>query len=153
SPRAHGSPPARTIRSSTSASDAMTSKAKHVIRGDAHALPPVPQPAPGTHPWRDRILITLFVLAIAIPFVGVFKNHKVQVTAFETRRAAPWPYVARNLKELRALPAEFEPAFADRFGGRNTLITFHHVVEAILFEHSPVSNLMIGRDGWLYFLG
>jgi hypothetical protein len=118
-----------------------------------HASPLVPAPAPDTHPWRDRVMIALFALALAVPMIGTLFNYDIEVTAFENRRTAPWPYVARNLAELRTLPSQFEAAFADRFGGRDVLIALHHFVKLMVFDAAPVPNVMVGRDGWLYFLG
>ena len=56
-------------------------------------------------------------------------------------------------RSARGWPARFDAAFADRFGGRNALIALHHWTKAVGFGVSPVANVMIGRDGWLYFLG
>src|SRR4029079_9722450 len=122
-------------------------------RADAISLPPVPPPAPDTHRLRDRAVIALFVLALGVPLLGVIRNYRLDVTAFENRRTAPWPYAARNLRELRALPAKFEAAFGDLCGVRNVLIALHHSIKAMLFDAPPVPNLMIGQDGWLFFLG
>ena len=54
---------------------------------------------------------------------------------------------------LRTFPGEFERAFADRFGGRDALVLLHHRALVGVFGVSPAPNVMIGRDGWLYFLG
>jgi alginate O-acetyltransferase complex protein AlgJ len=49
--------------------------------------------------------------------------------------------------------SRFEQAFNDRFRGRNLLLLIDHTAVAGLFRTSPVSNVLLGRDGWLYWLG
>jgi hypothetical protein len=116
---------------------------------DALALPPVPPPAPATHPWRDRALAIGFYAALALPGLALLETAGRERLAFELRKAAPWPKPAWS----RALAADFERAFGDRFGGRDLLLGFHHVALADVFRVSPVPIVLFGRDNWLYFLG
>ena len=114
---------------------------------DPLALPPVPPPAPATHRWRDAILATGFCIALACGGLGALR--KPAELEFEFRALAPWP----AFSFARSFPGAFERAFADRFGGRSALLRLHHRAMVDLFGVSPASNVMIGRDGWLYFLG
>lgn len=120
---------------------------------DPFAAPSVPVEAPSSHPRRDRLLIGLFALALALPLGGAIARRNVTVTAFENRLATPWPAVAMGRETPRNWPPAFERAFADRFGGRERLIALHHATKALGFGVSPVDKVLIGRDGWLYFLG
>jgi alginate O-acetyltransferase complex protein AlgJ len=122
-------------------------------RHDPLALPPVPPPARSDHPARDRILVALFGMALAVALAGTIIKRNVTITTYENRSAAPWPSRPTSLAEARAWPAKFEAAFADRFGGRNTLIALHHWTKAVGFGVSPAANVVIGRDGWLFFRG
>ena len=54
---------------------------------------------------------------------------------------------------LREYPARFERFFDDRFGLRGKLVDADHWVKAIVFGVSPVSKVLIGKSGWLYFRG
>jgi hypothetical protein len=58
---------------------------------------------------------------------------------------------------MLATPAKFGAAFgqalADRFGMRSALIVAQHWALVDIFGVSPVANVMIGRDGWLFWLG
>jgi alginate O-acetyltransferase complex protein AlgJ len=114
---------------------------------DPLALPRVPPPAPEDHRRRDRILALLFVLAL--PLIALVDPLGDFSTVWENRNPAPWPQLA----PLKDFPARFEQAFADRFGGRKLLLLVDHAVVAALFRTSPVSNVMMGREGWLYWLG
>jgi len=116
-------------------------------RADPLALPQVPPPAPATHPRRDAMLAAGFCAALALGGLGVLRAPAA--LEFEFRALAPWPVP----KMLRTFPGEFERAFADRFGGRSALLRLHHRAMVDLFGVSPAPNVMIGRDGWLYFLG
>jgi hypothetical protein len=121
--------------------------------GDPLALPTVPAPALPTHPVRDRVLALLFVLAIALPPLALIRTATRASTLFENRPPAAWPALATATASWTDFTRGFERAFADHFGGRNALIRVDHVVKAGVFGVSPVPNVMIGRDGWLFFLG
>ena len=102
---------------------------------------------------RDRAIVVLFVLALALPGVALLGSGFRDMTRFENRAAAPWPHpvlLARIDGEFRR---RFESAFQDRFGGRDALVHLHHLVKVAVFGVSPVRKVIIGRDRWLYFLG
>ncbi|HET9046508.1 MAG TPA: hypothetical protein VFO33_06095, partial [Casimicrobiaceae bacterium] len=118
-----------------------------MARADPLALPPVPAPAPASHRMRDAILAAGFCAALALGALGTLR--KPAELKYEFRALAPWPAASF----ARSFPGAFERAFADRFGGRDGLLRFHHRAMVDIFGVSPAANVMIGRDGWLYFLG
>lgn len=120
---------------------------------DPLALPSVPPEAVADQRWRDLAVAWLFGIALAAPLVGAVVNRDRTLTPFENRPAAAWPALPGDAVARRAWPAAFEAAFADRFGGRDRLIATHHALLARVFGVSPVDQVLIGRDGWLYFLG
>lgn len=120
---------------------------------DPLALPSVPPEAAADHRWRDGAVALLFGLALAAPLMGAVLHRHRTLTQFENRAAATWPAPPVDAASRRAWPAAFEAAFADRFGGRDRLIATHHALLARAFGVSPVDKVLIGRDGWLYFLG
>jgi hypothetical protein len=117
-------------------------------RPDPLALPPVPQPAPATHPWRDLALVALLALGLSLPGLALVVTWSRTTTHFENRPTAPWPTAL-----AAGFTAAFERALADRFGGRDAMIRLHHRVKAVLFGVSPVRQVLLGRDGWLYYAG
>ena len=119
---------------------------------DPLALPAVPPPAPGDHPRRDALVAAAFVLALVLAGLGAFRARGETDLAYEQRRAAPWP-AQGDTAGAREATAAFERAFGDRFGGRRALVRAHHAIKAIGFGVSPVPKVLLGRDGWLYFLG
>ena len=116
---------------------------------DPLALPPVPPPAPATHPLRDAIVATLFGAALALTGLAALKTPAQTTLDLENRSIAAWPRFAPS----PTFTADFERAFGDRFGARTALFRLHHVALAELFGVSPVANVLLGRDDWLYFLG
>ncbi len=117
---------------------------------DSLRLPTVPPPAPATHSWRDRILIAL--VAILLPVMAVVDPLGGAAISWEKRRASTWPSV-HGLTSPAEFGAAFSQAFADRFGMRSALIVLQHWALVDIFGVSPVWNVMIGRDGWLIWLG
>ncbi len=117
---------------------------------DSLRLPTVPPPAPATHPWRDRALIA--IVAVLLPVMATLDPLRGAAIKWEQRRAAAWPPVA-----MLASPATFgaalDKAFADRFGMRSALIVAQHWALVDIFGVSPVATVMIGREGWLFWLG
>jgi hypothetical protein len=116
---------------------------------DPLALPRVPPPASSRHPARDALMAIMFFATIAAMGAGAFRPRAQATLDNENRALAPWPKPAL----ARAFPVDFEHAFVDRFGGRDTLLRIHNRVLVRAFGVSPSPNVLIGRDGWLYFLG
>lgn len=112
----------------------------------------VPLPAPAGHPVRDALLVVMLLVPLIGAGLGAYLSRSLETLPFEKRRTHPWPSPA-SVTSVREFTAAFERAFDDRFGGRERLARLHHVVEARVFATSPVPNVMLGRNDWLYFLG
>ena len=115
--------------------------------------------ASGYLPQRTRpagfslAIVVLFVAMLLVPLAGAFLRPDSGIASFEKRRAEGWPELRLTRPGLKAFPAEFERYFNDHFGSRGTLIALDHWAKAVVFGISPVPEVMIGTDGWLYFLG
>jgi alginate O-acetyltransferase complex protein AlgJ len=118
-------------------------------RVDPLTLPPVPPLARATHPLRDFVLAFVFVVALLLTGLAALKTPAQPVLEFENRMVTPWPPTKWNA----AFTTSFERAFGDRFGARNTLLQAHHLALLYGFDVSPATNVLLGRDDWLYFLG
>ena len=123
--------------------------ARDTIATDPLALPRVPPTAPRQHRRRDVVACVLFVAATATMGLAAFRTHPPHALAGENRAIAPWPPLAA----ARDFVPAFEQAFADRFGARATLLRFHNRVLVRAFGVSPAPNVLIARDGWLFFKG
>ncbi len=122
------------------------------MESDRLALPPVPAPAPDSHPVRDRVLVALFALALVVPLGGLLMKPGERTIPFENRNAEPWPTLSPT-PSMRDVVSGFERAFADRFGGRDALIRLYRDASLLVFHRSPAPKVLIGRNGWLYFTG
>jgi alginate O-acetyltransferase complex protein AlgJ len=118
-------------------------------RNDPLTLPPVPPPAPATHPLRDFLLAFVFVVGLVLTGLAALQPPAQPALEFENRMVTPWP----PLTWTNAFTTSFERAFGDRFGARNTLLRAHHLALLYGFDVSPATNVLLGRDDWLYFLG
>jgi hypothetical protein len=97
---------------------------------------------------RDLVASIAFVVAIAAIGLASFMPARSAKLTAENRAIVSWPTSITS-----RFPAEFERAFADRFGARDLLLRLHHRVLVRAFGVSPAPNVLIGRDGWLYFKG
>jgi len=98
--------------------------------------------------WRDIVASVAFVVAIAAIGIAAFVPRHGTALANENRATASWPAHA-SLDFTRS----FERAFADRFGARGELLKLHNHLLVRVFGVSPAQNVLLGRDGWLYFKG
>ncbi len=99
----------------------------------------------------DRLLVSLFVVALVVPFVGTWL-HWDGVGQLAENRAAQHSRRRRPLwAEASKLSDHFLSFYSDHFGFRNTLI---HGANALLFHIAGPANggsAIVGKDGW-YFL-
>ena len=116
--------------------------------GEGLALPRVPPPAPTRHRRRDTFGSLLFVVTIAAMGVAAFWPHAQAKLDMENRALERWPTTW-----TRAFTSSFERAFSDRFGGRDALLRLHNRTLVRAFGVSPAPNVLIAREGWLFFLG
>jgi alginate O-acetyltransferase complex protein AlgJ len=109
----------------------------------------IPVPAPADHTMRDRVVAILFALGIAWPGLALVFTWDRALTRFENRPTAAWPPPAL----ARDFPPAFDRAFSDRFGGRDALVRLHHGGLLRVFGVSSLDTVMVGNDGWYYWLG
>jgi hypothetical protein len=109
-------------------------------------LPDRPRPR-----WFDRLISSLFVAVIGAPLATMHWDSNVEI--FENRAAQPKPEWPQTRQELRDYPVKLERYFDDNFGLRRELLALDHWTKVVLFHSSPVPVVLLGRSGWLYFLG
>src|SRR5262249_19364446 len=100
----------------------------------------------------DGILVGFFALAIATP-VGVQLVGANTRKISENRLLAERPAWPSDCETLAAFPARFEAYFNDHFGFRDTLIRWHNYAMVRWLGTSPSPQVVVGRQGWLYFAG
>ena len=98
---------------------------------------------------RDRLLALLFAVGIAWPGLALLFTWDRAQTRFENRPTGAWPALALS----RDFAPAFDRAFSDRFGGRDALVRLHHGGLLRVFGVSSLRTVMVGDDGWYYWLG
>jgi hypothetical protein len=101
---------------------------------------------------RDRVLSGLFLLVLFLPtlMAGIFRE-KPRDQLQEKRRLAEMPRFPIDIDATEAFPRRFEAYFNDHFKLRETLIRSHNRLKIKLLKESPQRDVLMGRDGWLFF--
>jgi alginate O-acetyltransferase complex protein AlgJ len=108
-----------------------------------------PEPPPQVSPQRwllAAVFLTLILMPLADSALGL--DHARSLN--EKRLPAKFPKFATGGSGLRAFLAGLEAYYADHFGFRKRLLRWEQRWKAALFHESTVSDVMIGRDGWLF---
>jgi alginate O-acetyltransferase complex protein AlgJ len=104
------------------------------------------------HPTRfGAALVVLFATVLSIGLIGSFGDRAD--LADENRRPAALPGLSSSTEDWLAFPGRFERYFNDHFGSRRRLLAIDHWVNAAIFGVSSVPTVLVGKEGWLYFLG
>lgn len=101
---------------------------------------------------RRRILLVTagwFLIALWLPLIQMGVHLFPEVPTAEKRQAvAAPPLTGRN---LRLFGRVYEPYFRDQFGLRDHLLRWENLLLLRVFHVSPVSKLIFGRDGWIFY--
>ena len=93
-------------------------------------------------------VISLFVI-MAVPFLLFFVFPTQSTT--ENKKLSQMPEIINerglNLNYLEDLSLYFE----DRFAFRNYMVDINSQIRGRIFMTSPEDDVIIGRDGWLYY--
>jgi hypothetical protein len=101
----------------------------------------------------ELLLAAVFLVLILLPLADSALGLDRAPTLNEKRMPAQFPKFAPGLGGLRAFLAGLEAYSADHFGFRKRLLRWEHRWKRDLFHESTVSDVMIGRDGWLFLAG
>ncbi|MDE6657581.1 MAG: hypothetical protein K2J88_03230 [Oscillospiraceae bacterium] len=93
----------------------------------------------------------LFFIICAIPAVSMIFNSSEDSTS-ENRQLAEMPnFQDENGKFNQNWSAEFQAYVSDHFGFRKELVKADSTLKANLFHVSAEEDVIIGKDGWLYY--
>ncbi len=95
------------------------------------------------------IFIVLFFGFCAVPLIGMLLGHK-NVNA-EKRALAAAPAVFTKDGFNAGFTREFDDYFTDNFAFRTNLVTMYAGLNAALLGESVSDQVIIGKDGWLFF--
>jgi alginate O-acetyltransferase complex protein AlgJ len=103
--------------------------------------------------WFYAVLSALFIVAIVLPSIFFFSGEDSATAIFENREPEPWPQWPQDRRSASSYAAQAERSFNDHFGLRGRLLELDHWIKTAIFRTSPVPAVLLGRSGWLYFLG
>ena len=99
----------------------------------------------------NRILIVLFVAAIAVPGIGTMLHLDHETATGEKRDLAPFPTLHATWASLRDFPDGFTSYFEDNFAFRTRLVRWQAAIRLNDLHVSPSPAVVAGRDGWLFY--
>ena len=100
----------------------------------------------------EALTITAFLILLWMPTLDHFFHFDHAPETVENRRPAPWPEFDAVM-QTRNYIAGLESYFNDHFGFRKRLIRWDHHWKEQLFGGQSSSEVLVGRDGWLFYRG
>ena len=106
--------------------------------------------------WRARdgfklARVLFFLLIICLPQVTSLLGWSPAVKQNEKRKLASFPSLSWNLDSWRSFSRRYESFFLDRFNMRPWLIRVNSRLKFFVLGVSPLKEITIGKDGWLFF--
>jgi hypothetical protein len=102
--------------------------------------------------WKNASIIAIFMASIWLPTLDTF-FHLDDAPAFnEKRQMARFPQLKPGLAGLKDYIGGLETYFNDHFGYRKRLIHWHNHWKYLLFRDKIGSDVMVGRDDWLFYI-
>lgn len=98
-----------------------------------------------------NVLAAIIFAAIAIPLLTFSRAQWSD--PLEKRVSAQMPAAPHRLSDLAEFLKQFEAYFGDHLGQRSALIDLRQYIDVYLFQRSPTSLVLIGKDDWLFFTG
>ena len=103
-----------------------------------------------TPAWQ-RTLVAAFMAAILLPGIGTLIGVDRVSLAGENRNLAAAPAWPSTWSAARAFPDAFSRYFEDRFAFRARMVRWQARLRFQALHSSPSSDVVAGRDGWLYY--
>lgn len=97
--------------------------------------------------------IALFAAAICLPLIKQLTVGEAETASVEGRRMAPRPIFQLKSKTLEKYPAKFQAYYDDHFGFRAALLKAGNFIKLRWLRISPSADVVLGKNGWLYFAG
>ncbi len=89
--------------------------------------------------------IGIFLLLLVWPLATMRGSGATLQHEQRTRVARP------SMREGARFPDLFDAYFRDNFGWRDRVIRWHHLFKYRALGESPVNDVIVGRDGWLFY--
>ncbi|MEJ2109698.1 MAG: hypothetical protein P8Z37_07265 [Acidobacteriota bacterium] len=102
--------------------------------------------------FRDRSLTVFFLMVLFIPVLRTSLSRKEARDGLEEKRQlTQMPGLPEGIEAMIAFPPQFEAYFNDHFPFREFLIRSHNRLKIKLLKKSPLRDVLLGRNGWLFY--
>src|SRR5690242_2336853 len=99
------------------------------------------------------VLIAAFIGLLWLPTLDSLFHLDKAPMSNENRAPAKFPALNLSLDGVRTYMTGLESYYNDHFGFRNQLVRWDHRWKHNWFKESSLSDVIIGREGWLFFCG
>lgn len=100
---------------------------------------------------KNSFLIVAFLLIISSPTLDSIFGLACVDELFEKRLPIAMPSYPKKFNQLKLYFTDLGKYFDDHYGFRKTLINFNSKIMDKIFDESPSSRALIGKDGWMFF--
>jgi alginate O-acetyltransferase complex protein AlgJ len=100
--------------------------------------------------WTNVFLVAVFIALLWLPVFDTFFYFDHTPAFNEKRLPAQFPQFKSGHDGLKKYASGLESYFNDHFGFRNQLVHWHIQWQLALF-YGGRSDVMMGKDGWLFF--
>ena len=104
-------------------------------------------------PRAQRIFAAIFLLLLMLPMATQLAGWDNQVALLERHEPAAFPHRPQTREALQAWPQAVDRWLLDRAGLRSAMVFAGSFIEVKLLGQSTNPNVVLGRDGWLFFAG
>jgi hypothetical protein len=98
-----------------------------------------------------RLLVALFVTAIALPLATNLAGIDGADPGAENRALARFPHVDGSSASIADFPTSFSLWFDDHFGCRSTLVRWYGDLRLFGLRVSPSAAVVRGQHGWFFY--
>lgn len=99
----------------------------------------------------EWLLIVAFLLAISLPWPGMYLLHRTTSIAKTNERVMAHPPAPRSFLAVLNYPFAYRDYFVVNYAGRRQLITAHGLWKVQGLHVSPSAKVVLGPDGWMFF--
>lgn len=115
-------------------------------------MPSTMQPTvPRGSPAEPLALVVLFLALIVLPAAANLAGRDGGDGYAENRELATMPALEPTVDSIVRFGTGFSSWFDDHFGFRSTLVRWYGQSQLALFEASPTTSVVNGREGWFFY--
>jgi alginate O-acetyltransferase complex protein AlgJ len=100
-----------------------------------------------------RAILLIFCLLLLLPLAGQWLKLAPAPANSENRKLTERPQLSWSVPALQKFPREYQAYYNDNFGFRKILVRGNYLLHYGLLGVSPSSQVLVGRNGWLYYTG